>query len=342
MSGVFKLDWTGLVRKSCRFYWRVLPQFLPRIEKKSRNDILTSVSGPDDDESGKNFRKLGVSPPKALRSSSSREACVGKPERCFLSREREREREREMDGGNGSRMWKTLKQRLGFKRMGCCGAPTWTPSAPTILTVIAEPSSPPMTDEYPDQERERDRAAMHASDVPARDADRAPPPPLAGMNLAAALEAERNLGRGLPAAGPGVKTLMRLIEETDGVDLKQGRRRRRGDEGTAARKKGSGGGSGGGRGAIGCAACAWTGIRARRLSPAATRSVGCARGSCGSTAGAAPFATVRSLRFLTYFEQEFFFGKKFRISCFAKTVCGLARTWDSKDSLHSFGGGRNF
>ncbi|KAL3714699.1 hypothetical protein ACJRO7_006579 [Eucalyptus globulus] len=155
-----------------------------------------------------------------------------------------------MEGGNGSRMWKTLKQRLGIKRMGCCGAATWTPPPRTILTIITEPSSPEMTDD-PDGGRGRDRhaAAMHPSDVPAArdDEERAllQAPALSGMNLAAALEAERNLGRG---RGPGpVKTLMRLIEETDGVDLKQGRRRDKG----AARKRNGGGGGGGGGGA-GC------------------------------------------------------------------------------------------
>ncbi|XP_030544350.2 nuclear factor 7, brain-like [Rhodamnia argentea] len=129
-------------------------------------------------------------------------------------------------------MWKSLKQRLGFKRMGCCGTATWTPSAPTILTVMAESSPTQMLDD-PDQERDRDHA-MHASDVPARDGDgdRAPhAPPLSGMNLATALEAERN------AAGPPVKTLMRLIEETDGVDLRQGRRR---DKGTTRKRSGGG------------------------------------------------------------------------------------------------------
>ncbi|KAI3440900.1 RING-type domain-containing protein [Psidium guajava] len=146
-----------------------------------------------------------------------------------------------MDGGNGSRMWKSLKQRLGFKRMGCCGAAPWTPSAPTILTIITESSSPTHLLEDSDEERDRDHA-MYASDIPARDVDgdHAPrPPPLSGMNLAAALEAERNLGRG-PAAGPPVKTLMRLIEETDGVDLKQRRRR---DKGTTGKRSG---------GSVGC------------------------------------------------------------------------------------------
>ncbi|KAF8016734.1 hypothetical protein BT93_H2070 [Corymbia citriodora subsp. variegata] len=163
-----------------------------------------------------------------------------------------------MDGGNGSRMWKSLKQRLGIKRMGCCGGATWTPSAPTILTIITE-SSPDMTTDDPDQERGRDRhaAAIHPSDVPASDEERAllHAPPLSGMNLAAALEAERNLGHGSGAAGPHVKTLMRLIEETDGVDLKQGRRR---GKGAAARKRSGGGGGGGGGGPGGdwvCCVC---------------------------------------------------------------------------------------
>lgn len=144
-----------------------------------------------------------------------------------------------MDGGNGSRMWKTLKQRLGFKRLGCCGAATWTPSAPTILTVITESSAQTMDD----ADGERDRAG-HTSHVPAArgGASALRAPPLSGMNLAAALEAERNLGREPAAAGPHVKTLMRLIEETDGVDLKQARRR---DKGTS--KRSGGGGEG----------CAW-------------------------------------------------------------------------------------
>ncbi|OWM79792.1 uncharacterized protein LOC116204046 [Punica granatum] len=139
-----------------------------------------------------------------------------------------------MDGIERSRMWKSLKQRLGLKRMGCCGAifgpaRAGTTAAPTI-TIIETLN---MDDEYSDPDDNGSRrsstfSAPFVSQVPSA----------AGMNLAMALAAERNLrgtGPDAAAAVGRVKTLMALIEETDGVDLKVGRRRRE-------RRGGAGGG----------------------------------------------------------------------------------------------------
>ncbi|KAI4319875.1 hypothetical protein MLD38_033421 [Melastoma candidum] len=127
-------------------------------------------------------------------------------------------------------MWSGMKQRLGFKRMGCCAA-TWSPDAsPMALRESTAEDEP-----HPDHDGGRDRATVTIGQVlecgfGARQTQ--------GMNLAAALEAERNLrGGGRPG---GMTTLMRLIEETDGVDLSARRLGERRKAGPAA--DGAGGG----------------------------------------------------------------------------------------------------
>ncbi|KAF5480998.1 hypothetical protein F2P56_001693 [Juglans regia] len=101
-----------------------------------------------------------------------------------------------MDSGDPGRRWTSLKERLGFKGMGCCGSrrrPT-SSSFSTLETLQENPhTAPPLS---------------------------------SGMNLAMALAAERN-SREEKDEGPAteVKTLMRLIEETDGVDWRKKRRR---------------------------------------------------------------------------------------------------------------------
>ncbi|KAK2648959.1 hypothetical protein Ddye_016448 [Dipteronia dyeriana] len=110
-----------------------------------------------------------------------------------------------------SMTWKSLKQRLGFKGMGCLGI-KWT-STTQAITILEQQEEQEGTHMQLDQ---RFRAASV-------------------MNLATALEAERNLRGGggddvAAAAVAGnttttttttVKSLMMLIEETDGDDWKQ-------------------------------------------------------------------------------------------------------------------------
>ncbi|EEF37073.1 E3 ubiquitin-protein ligase RNF8 [Ricinus communis] len=125
-----------------------------------------------------------------------------------------------MNGPDAITKWKNLKQLLSFKGLGCCGA-TWTPRT-TIRTIIEEES---------DQEEEpiiiiqqRDQVSSDPTVVMG-----------SGMNLAMALAEERNLrrssvGPAVKSAGPPMKTLMRLIEETEGVDLMRKNKRRGSDE----------------------------------------------------------------------------------------------------------------
>ncbi|GMY09807.1 zinc-binding protein A33-like isoform X3 [Fagus crenata] len=111
-----------------------------------------------------------------------------------------------MDG----RRWTNLKQRLGFKGMGCCGA-TWSPTSST-LTILE-------TQEEEDQDMEEEvELVSNVNHVQAP----------TGMNLAMALAAERNSRDGNVGHPTQVKTLMRLIEETDGVDWRKKRRRDKG------------------------------------------------------------------------------------------------------------------
>lgn len=133
--------------------------------------------------------------------------------------------------------WKNLKQWLGFKgmaRIGCCGA-AWSSSASTI-TIIQRQHREDDDFEYDDHEihmaatgqltlqqviDHEDHLVLHhpprlsaASPLVAA-ASNAPP----GMNLAMALAAERNMRSACPTAEDvRAKTLMRLIEETEGVD----------------------------------------------------------------------------------------------------------------------------
>ncbi|KAJ9170023.1 hypothetical protein P3X46_018160 [Hevea brasiliensis] len=135
-----------------------------------------------------------------------------------------------MNGLDGFMRWKNLKQRLSFKGLGCCGG-TWTPRA-TIRTIIEE-------DEEEEEEEEEEPIIIQeqGSDQPVVSFANASQLPVgnsnndaatAGINLGMALAAERNLRREnvgpLKNDGP-VKTLMRLIEETDGVDWRTKKRR---------------------------------------------------------------------------------------------------------------------
>ncbi|KAJ6674634.1 hypothetical protein OIU85_010870 [Salix viminalis] len=102
--------------------------------------------------------------------------------------------------------WKNLKQRLSFKGLGgCCGGTSWgsrsgAPAMPFIDIEQDEDEEPIMQN----QARGGGGGGGGAAAAPG-----------SGMNLAMALAAERNLG------APNAKTLMSLIEETDGVDRRQ-------------------------------------------------------------------------------------------------------------------------
>ncbi|KAK8685853.1 hypothetical protein V6N13_124886 [Hibiscus sabdariffa] len=122
--------------------------------------------------------------------------------------------------------WKNLKQRLCLKymAMGCCGA-TWN-SRPTISTIS-------ILDEHDQTPTIRSFYALNSATVPQllgrqQQLQRQAVPTAIGMNLAMALAAERNLrgnNNNNSNAGPSpkdqIKTLMRLIEEMEGVDWTQ-------------------------------------------------------------------------------------------------------------------------
>lgn len=122
-----------------------------------------------------------------------------------------------MNGLERSRRWNNLKQRLGFKGMGCCGA-IWSRTRIQTITNIIQP----------EPEETRLHIQNHQQSAAAGSV----------MNLAMALAAERNLRDGDNAVGPRkkdavtVKSLLMLIEETDGDDWK----RRKSDVGVEAGK----------------------------------------------------------------------------------------------------------
>lgn len=93
---------------------------------------------------------------------------------CFLREE--------MDGVDGARRRRSLKERLGLKGMGCCGA-KWGFGATTVRG----------DDE--DEESQQEQVIYEDQDLPERSSDPGctePVPSGSGMNLAAALAAERH------------------------------------------------------------------------------------------------------------------------------------------------------
>ncbi|KAJ4730113.1 RING/U-box superfamily protein [Melia azedarach] len=121
-----------------------------------------------------------------------------------------------MNGLERSRMWRNLKQRLGLKRMGCCGA-IWSLRAQTISTILQQEEEEEEEEEENHMQSQQRRRRQMIANVETTAAS------ASGMNLAMALQAERNLRGGGDNLGPdknAVKTLMMLIEETDGVDWK--------------------------------------------------------------------------------------------------------------------------
>lgn len=123
------------------------------------------------------------------------------------------ERIKPMDGGDHGRRWRNLKHRLGFKGLGCCGA-AWRPHSSTLSIIETHEES-----QLTVTEAEQVQVVTSENNSP----------PLAGMNLAMALAAERS-SRDEKDVGPPteVKSLMRLLEETDGVDWRKKRRREKG------------------------------------------------------------------------------------------------------------------
>lgn len=132
-----------------------------------------------------------------------------------------------MEGAERQGRWKNLKQRLRFKGIGCCGS-SWSYNA----------SSMSILEEIHHEEEEEEliigvrpipattrRSSAYVSQIPAA----------SGMNLASALAAERNSRTVGPttaaATAVPLKTLMRLIEETDGVDLMKNRDKEGGGDG---------------------------------------------------------------------------------------------------------------
>lgn len=134
-----------------------------------------------------------------------------------------------MDGvDRGRGLWRNLKQRFGF---GLCGS-TWDLEPSSIMTLREDGNDNPLQEEQLEQEP-----------VTVITGQTGQAPPCFGMNLAAALAAERNTRpegstMGTTTTTPALttfRTLMRLFEETDGED----RRKRKRD------KDGTGGGVGG-------------------------------------------------------------------------------------------------
>lgn len=136
----------------------------------------------------------------------------------------------EMDGVDRIRRRRSFKERLGFKVMGCCGA-TWGLGSTTMN--VRDEDEVEMVEEEEEEEanRQHERAeATNSGQNP--DPGCVNPSPLSsGMNLAAALAAERHFraaqepegGNAAPSnarlRSPGTPlrvSLMRLLEEADG------------------------------------------------------------------------------------------------------------------------------
>ncbi|XP_015881224.1 uncharacterized protein LOC107417154 [Ziziphus jujuba] len=140
-----------------------------------------------------------------------------------------------MDGGDQRRRrWSNIKQRLKLKSMGCCG-PMWSTAIPP------PPPPPPPSTLQEEQEEEEDHQLIIQTETAPVLINVGPtssaPLPVPGMNLATALAAERNsrVGKacGPTSSGAGrVKSLMRLIEETDGPRLNKRRKRDEGRDDT--------------------------------------------------------------------------------------------------------------
>ncbi|GMN36427.1 hypothetical protein TIFTF001_006000 [Ficus carica] len=175
---------------------------------------------------------------------------------CFL-----REQMDVVDGERGRK--RTLKERLGLKGMGCCGA-TWG-FRPTAISVRHDDDDEEeeRQRQQPQEEEEEEEEEERSSDPTVNDPGPIcsdPDPPAPSMNLAAALAAERQLrasndneretnggettgSRTRESTAPGTPmrvSLMRLLEETDGRDA------------ATRTESGSGGGGGVGSDSVCC------------------------------------------------------------------------------------------
>ncbi|KAL5578739.1 hypothetical protein UlMin_011181 [Ulmus minor] len=188
--------------------------------------------------------QLGVILQESLRREGEARTIL-----CFM-----REQMDDLDGARGRR--RSLKERLGLKGMGCCGA-TWG-FRPTAISVRE-------SDDEDEQNDVRQREEVEVINNGQAPAETNPDPvcteperPVSGMNLAAALAAERqfratsepereNTGPNgndtVSVTAPGTPlrvSLMRLLEETDGGDVTESV---------------EGGGGGGGEGGSDCVCC---------------------------------------------------------------------------------------
>ncbi|XP_052177336.1 uncharacterized protein LOC127791474 [Diospyros lotus] len=120
-----------------------------------------------------------------------------------------------MDGvDRGRGLWRELKQRLGLKGViGFCGSSSWRSTGSSLRARFLEE---PLAGQIPAPERESEGPPVGRAS--------------SGMNLAAALAAERNLAAEAAGLMP-LRALMRLAEETDGQDRKR-RKMDGGDGGT--------------------------------------------------------------------------------------------------------------
>lgn len=99
----------------------------------------------------------------------------------------------------GASRWKTLKERLGLKGIGCCGSATWHYGSPPLVGGDADTN-----------EDENDVIVVEESETRQQMTEVGPP----GMNLAAALAAERQFREPPPPPGTPLRvSLTRLLEE---------------------------------------------------------------------------------------------------------------------------------
>lgn len=136
-----------------------------------------------------------------------------------------------MDGADGTRRWANIKHRLALKAMmgGCCcycgcGSGALLSSSSRSRSAVER-----LQEDHHRTEPLLNNVGPFPSSASASASASAPPPP-PGMNLATALAAERN-SRVARDAGPTadkvhVKSLTRLIEETDGPDYSNKRAKR--------------------------------------------------------------------------------------------------------------------
>ncbi|KAF8409626.1 hypothetical protein HHK36_005704 [Tetracentron sinense] len=179
--------------------------------------------------------------------------------RCESTESVEREREprtlvdflrEDMDGVERGGRWRNLKERLGFKGMGCCGA-TWGLRASNMSV------------------RDEDDEEQHQEELQAPPENSLDPacveiPAASGMNLATALAAERHFRATQDSEGgivgttttsetegtttttpctPSRVSLMRLLEEADGGDGESEKEKGEGSDGVCCvcmgRRKGA-------------------------------------------------------------------------------------------------------